>query len=405
MSKEVFEDANGDGRDDVTNETRTQHSERRTAEIVTPIVQNAVSGYTGDTGSVVLTPGSKSGPSREYSVIAPEVVSTSEAKNKFKGGLLTGDPNSLAIGNWMFKAGLISVDPSSSYAGVDQATKIYNRAVDYASAAYSVGDVNRSVLDFLSMVPGSGGGSGSGSSTSKQIQNYTPAQARDKAINAYRAILGRSATEQEISEFTNALINSAKNTPSIQKVSSKGGATVQETTQGFDEKTWTLGFMAGKIGEGDLAGSSGVAQDTIKAMAQNYGINLSQQLSYDLVRDLIQGKTDEAGVEQVFKEQAKIMFPHLAEKIDAGFSPRKIADPYISNTMNILEKSATEADMFSPYVKEALSYKDANGNYALPTADEHARMLRGKEEWLSTRNGKESLMSAADNILKQMGFE
>lgn len=403
MSEQVFEDKDLDGKDDVTGETRTQHSDRLTTERITKAFEDRMSTYTG-TGSVVITPGRKFGPS---TVVSPVVVPTTEAKKTFEGGLLTGDPNALKVGEWMYQAGLISANPADGFAGVDQAVKIYNRAVDYASAAYSVGDVNKSVLDFLSMIPGSGGSGsgGSGTSTSKQITSYTPEQARQKAVNAYRAILGRSATEQEISEFTNALINSAKNTPAIQKVGKKGGATVQETTQGFDEKTWTLGFMAGKIGEGDLAGSSGVAQDAVKAMSQKYGINLSTQLSYDLVRNLVQGQTDEAGVEQVFKEQAKIMYPHLSEKIDAGFSPRQIADPYINNTMNILEKSATEADMFSPYIKEALGYRDANGNYVLPTADEHARMLRSKEEWLTTRNGKESLMSAADNILKQMGFE
>jgi hypothetical protein len=401
MSQQKFIDVDGDGKDDETGETRTQHSNRLATEQINAKLDTLTSNYLG-TGSVLISPGQKFGPS---TIVKPVVVTTTEAKKTFEGKLLTRDADALAIGDWMYKAGLISISPSSGFAGVDQAVKIYNRAVDYASAAYSVGDVNKSVLDFLSMVPGSNGPGAGGSSTSKQIQSYTPAQARDKAINAYRAILGRSATEQEITEFTNGLINSAKNTPSVQKVSSKGGATVQETTQGFDEKTWTLGFMAGKIGEGDLAGSSGVAQDAIKAMAQKYGINLSTQLAYDLVGNLVQGQTDEAGAEQVFKEQAKIMYPHLSEKIDAGFSPRQMADPYINNTMNILEKSSTEADMFSPYIKEALSYKDQNGVYVLPTADEHARMLRGKDEWLQTRNGKESLMSAADNILKQMGFE
>lgn len=404
MSKDKFED-DGTGHDKETGESRTDHAIRLASETVQKNMEQTLQQYTG-TGSVVITPGVKSGPAREYGWVSPVVVSTSEAKKTFEGGLLTGDPNALKIGEWMYQAGLISANPATGFAGVDQAVKVYNRAVDYASAAYSVGDVNRSVLDFLSMVPGSGGtGSGGGTSTSKQITSYTPEQARQKAENAYRAILGRSATEQEISEFTNALINSAKSTPAVQKVSKKGGATVQETTAGFDEKTWTLGFMAGKIGEGDLAGSSGVAQDVVKSLSQSYGVNLSTQLAYDLVRNLVQGQTDEAGVEQVFKEQAKIMYPHLSEKIDAGFSPRQIADPYINNTMNILEKSATEADMFSPYIKEALSYRDANGNYVLPTADEHARMLRNKDEWLTTRNGKESLMSAADNILKQMGFE
>lgn len=417
MSEAVFEDkidnktgANApDGLDDVTGETALQHAMRLSDQ---KAIQNLETnlGYQGDTGLVVITPGSTrvGRPNAPVVVSQPVTVTKAQAKAQFEGGLLTGDANALAIANWMAQAGLITKAPGTSdFAAIKQATKVYNQAVDLAAATYAVGDVRRSVMDFLSMVPGSsGGGGGGGTSISKQITSYTPEQARQKAIDAYKAILNRTPTDQEVAEFSNALMTSAKNAPTVQKVSRKGGATVQETTQGFNEKDWTLGFMAGKIpADGDLAGASGVAQDTLRSMSENYGIKLSSSLAYDLVRDLVTGKIDENAAEQVFKEQAKIMFPGIADKIDAGLSPRKIADPFISNTMRILEKGATEVDMFNPYVKEALAYKDANGAYVLPTADEHARMLRGKSEWLNTRNAKESLMSTADNILKQMGFE
>jgi hypothetical protein len=201
-------------------------------------------------------------------------------------------------------------------------------------------------------------------------------------------------------------MRAAKAAPSIQKTKAGGKSTSQETTQGFNEKDWTLGFLSAKIPtDTDLQGASGVAQDMVTGLSQAYGVRLSPALAYDSVRDIIEGKLDADGLEQVFKEQAKILFPHLSEKIDSGLNPRKIADSYIANTVNILEKGPTEVDMFNPYVKEALTYKDKDGNYALPTADEHARTLRSKSEWLDTRNGKETLMSAADNILRQMGFE
>lgn len=342
--------------------------------------------------------------------VQQQTGTVSAAKDAFSGGLLNNDPDTISIAKWMYDTGIIRYDITQNFeAGYSAATSAYNAAVSRAAdSAFAAGIGNaKTVLDMLTMKMGTGAYTGgSGSSVSKQVISYTAEQARKKAIDAYRAIIDRDPTEQEIVEFSNALINSAKATPSVQKVSKKGGATVQETTQGFDEKTWTLGFMASKIPtEGDLRGAAGAAQDLVSTFAEQYGYRPTSISTASYVRDIIEGRMDQAGLEQAFKEQAKILYPHLSEKIDAGMTPRKIADPYIANTMNILEKSATEVDMFNPYIKEALSYRDDTGNYILPTADEHARMLRNKQEWLDTRNAKQSLMSAADNILKQMGFE
>ena len=405
----AYSDKNGDLKDDLTGLGRAEY------ELKYPGSSGLPGGYT-DGRTVVISPGRMQNatvgrpgnPSVVQSMTAPNVGNVSDAKNIFNGLLLDGDLNTLAIADWMFKSGIISLDPRTMR-GAAAASAVYNKAVDLTADINQSGNMQVSVMDMLSRMDYTGGtqtGSGGGTSTYKQYTSYTKEEARKKAIDAYRAVLGRSATEQEISEFTNGLLRAAKAAPTIQKTKAKGSTTVQETTGGFSEKDWTLGYLSAKIPmDTDLEGASGVAQDMIASLSEAYGVKLSPALAYDSVRDIIQGKTDVDGIEQIFKEQAKILFPHLSEKIDAGLNPRKIADSYIANTVNILEKGATEVDMFNPYVKEALTYKDKDGNYALPTADEHARMLRSKSEWLDTRNGKETLMSAADNILRQMGFE
>lgn len=403
----AYVDNNGDGLDDFSGLPYKAHMEKEARE------GGGSATYPTDGRTVLLSPAQRrpivqGGPAAKRGGLLPQTaVPVSDAKSKFRGGLISGDPATQSIANWMFNSGLITKDPTT-LAGIDQASKVYNTAVDYTADANAFGDMTKNVMDMLSMGYGGGTktGSGSGSSTYKQYTSFTKEEARKKATDAYRAVLGRSPTIQEISEFTNGLLNAAKAAPTVQVTKTTGKGTSQTTTGGFNEKDWTLGFLSSKIPKkGDLLGASGSAQDMITAFSEDYGLKLSPALAFNTVRDVIQGKIDQAGVEQMFKEQAKILFPHLSEKIDAGLSPRKIADAYIANTTKILEKGITEVDMFNPYVKDALTYKDKNGNYALPTADEHARMLRSKDEWLNTRNGKETLMSAADNILRQMGFE
>jgi hypothetical protein len=398
------------GKDDKTGLTRIEYRDKYGA---------AAAGLTDQTGftdgrTVIISPagvqtvtaGRPGSPQRTTRTTPATPLAVGDAKALFNGGLLSQDPATLSIADFMFKSGIISSDPRTA-AGRAAATKAYNRAVDNTADANQYGNMV-TVMDMLTLdySPGSTTGSGGGTSTFKQFSTYTKDQARKKAVDAYRAVLGRSPSEQEIAEFSNGLMRAAKAAPSIQKTKAGGKSTSQETTQGFNEKDWTLGYLSAKIPtDTDLQGASGVAQDMVTGLSQAYGVRLSPALAYDSVRDIIEGKLDADGLEQVFKEQAKILFPHLSEKIDSGLNPRKIADSYIANTVNILEKGPTEVDMFNPYVKEALTYKDKDGNYALPTADEHARTLRSKSEWLDTRNGKETLMSAADNILRQMGFE
>jgi hypothetical protein len=401
MSKYV--DLDKDNRDD-------NSGMRRAAHIAAFPEDNMIAGSTTDR-TVVISPGTKKtvgrpgSPESSYSI--PNQLGVTEAKNLFNGDLLSNDPNAMSIADYMFRSGIISLDPKTR-AGKNAASKAYNQAVDDTADINQTGRLEVTVMDMLSELnysPGPSGG-GSGKSTFKQYTTYTKDQARKKAIDAYKAVLGRSPNEQEISEFTNGLMKAAKAEPSIQKTKGKGSSTSQETTAGFSEKDWTLGYLSAKIPtDVDLQGASGVAQDMIASLTEQYGIKLSSSLAYDSVRDIIQGKTDADGLEQVFKEQAKILFPHLSDKIDAGLNPRKIADAYISNTVNILEKNPIQVDLFDPNIKQALTYKDKDGNYALPTSDEHARMLREKPEWLDTRNAKQSLMSAADGILRQMGFE
>ena len=405
----AYSDKDGDLKDDATGLGRAEY------ELKYPGSSGLPGGFT-DGRTVVISPGRMQNrtagrpgsPSVVQSMSAPNVGNVTDAKALFNGGLLDQDPNTLAIADWMFKSGIISLDPRTPR-GAAAASKAYNKAVDLTADVNQFGNMQVSVMDMLGRMDYTGGtqtGSGGGTSTYKQYTSYTKEEARKKALDAYRAVLGRSATEQEITEFTNGLLKAAKAAPTVQKTKAKGKTTVQETTGGFSEKDWTLGYLSAKIPtDVDLQGASGVAQDMIASLSEAYGVKLSPALAYDSVRDIIQGKTDVDGLEQIFKEQAKILFPHLSDKIDAGLNPRKIADSYIANTVNILEKGPTSVDMFSPEVKQALTYKDAAGNYALPTSDEHARMLREKPEWLDTRNGKETLMSAADNILRQMGFE
>jgi hypothetical protein len=70
----------------------------------------------------------------------------------------------------------------------------------------------------------------------------------------------------------------------------------------------------------------------------------------------------------------------------------------------LLEKSDISVGLDNKYVSEALSRKNEKGEYELMSIDEHARKIRSSDEWLDTKNAKETFLGAADSILQTFGF-
>jgi hypothetical protein len=69
-----------------------------------------------------------------------------------------------------------------------------------------------------------------------------------------------------------------------------------------------------------------------------------------------------------------------------------------------METDAMNVDLNNKHIQGALSAKNDKGEYVMPSQDDFARSLRNTEEWLNTRNAKETMLSAADSVLKSFGF-
>jgi hypothetical protein len=254
---------------------------------------------------------------------------------------------------------------------------------------------------------GTGGGTGSGG-TYKDVTRYTDDQVKQKAINAYTSILGTEPSEGDIVEFARALRTAAQAAPSIQKVSANGKS--RETTAGFDERAFIAGYMSTKVPDpnADLGGAAGGIQDLIENYKQNYGVSPTAGFIQSAIRNIVKSDdpaTAKADLEAQLKEQAQILYPALRDKIQAGLSVRAIADPYISTFSKLMEKSDMSVGLDNSYVSKALSSKNEKGEYQIMDQNEFARQIRSSNEWLDTRNAKETMLSAADGILKQFGFK
>lgn len=329
-------------------------------------------------------------------------VTTTEAANRYVAQLGSNSAEAQLITNALISSGAVRPGANPS-----QLISAYKTALDWSAAAIAGGNLNFDVLQAMKQLGGQPGAGGSQGGTYKDFADYTDAQLKQKAVDSYTGILGRTPTAAEEKAFAKALKAGAKAAPGVTKRSKSGKTTV--TTKGFDEGAFIAGYMATQLPEegSDADGLAGSVQDMIDKYKEAYGIDPSSSFKYNAVRDVV-GASDRqtalSNIEQQLKEQAQILYPALKEKIDAGMSVRSIADPYISSYSKLMETDAMNVRLDNKHIQGALSAKNDKGEYVLPNQNDFARSLRNTEEWLNTRNAKETMLSAADSVLKSFGF-
>jgi hypothetical protein len=324
------------------------------------------------------------------------------AVENFAGAYSMGRSDATVIANALISSGLVKPD-----ANLSQFTSAYSSALNMTAKINAGGNKDATVFDAMSLMGRGTSGTTGGGGTSKAFATYSDSQAKERAVSAYNAILGRPPTEAEQNSFVKALRAGAKAAPSITKTSKSGRQT--ESQKGFDERAFIAGYMSDKIPDPseDLDGVAGQVQDLIDNYRQQYGVNPTQSFISNSIKSIV-GTEDpvaaKANLEQQLKEQAQILYPALKDKIDAGLSVRAIADPFISTYSKLMEENDLNVGLDNKFVKKALSNRNEKGEYQIMDEDSFAREIRSTDEWLNTRNAKESMLSAADQVLKQFGF-
>lgn len=328
------------------------------------------------------------------------------AINNFYVAFSSGRDDAKQIVNALVGSGLVSANKANDFSTLASA---YSQALTATSRMIAGGQKDANVFQGMQLLAAGNqtGGSGQGG-THKSYVTYSDAQAKKLAIDSYKAILDTVPSEQEITAFTKALRAGAKAAPAVTKTSASGKTTTSQA--GFDVQAFVAGFMATKIPDvsGDLDGVAGEVQNLINQYKSNYGINPTKSFVQNAITSIV-GSTDpnsaKSNLEQQMKEQAQILFPALSDKINAGLTVRAIADPFISTYSRLMEVNDMNVGLDNQDIVKALSSKNEKGEYQVMDTDSFARSIRSKAEWADTRNAKETMLSAADNILKQFGFK
>jgi len=168
----------------------------------------------------------------------------------------------------------------------------------------------------------------------------------------------------------------------------------------LSEAHWEPGAAEG----GSIAGYA----RRINKLVGDYQVNVTPEQVEEFAQDLYLGAVTLEGVEAEFANQARSMYPHFADRIDAGFSPRTIFAPYKQHIATLLDMPVNQIDLLGdPKFQPIIDTVDDKGEHRAMTLSEAGRYIRTSEQtrplWEKTPTAKNQARSLASFIGKKFG--
>lgn len=217
-------------------------------------------------------------------------------------------------------------------------------------------------------------------------------QITDRAAKLKRDALaaGVTVSDDEINTFARESVRS--------------GLTDQDTLVFLSTKFTMPGMEQPGQPKMTTAGQSAMMVDEINAMARNYGIKVTDQFIQEKVREgMQQGSGWQAWLEgqrNVFREQAKLLYPKVADKFDQ-FTLGEMLQPYLNDASDMLGINLSQMNYDDPMWTAAV-----NGPDGALSRDEWLRVLRTDKKygWDGTLKARAEMTNLADDLLSVFGM-
>lgn len=155
---------------------------------------------------------------------------------------------------------------------------------------------------------------------------------------------------------------------------------------------------------GALGGASGQDEMTLRTLAQNNGVGVSNNWLLSTAQHIASDSTSLEDAEGYIRKQAENLFPQYAKMIQGGQNMSDLAAPYMQDYQRILEVGPGQTNLFDPTMLKALQYKDPTGQNTTMPMWQFDQSLRDDPRWMKTQNAQDTTMGVAHGILQDFGF-
>ncbi len=180
--------------------------------------------------------------------------------------------------------------------------------------------------------------------------------------------------------------------------------------QGWDDTEIRRNLLAESHWDPGAAetGQIGANMTSIRSLIDQYMLTYEDDIVEDWARKIYLGEESLDVLEEDFKEDAKMNFPTLADKIDRGYNTRQLFSPYAQKIAGMLEMPSTAIDFVNdPKYTPIIDYVAGDGERRAMTLSETGEYIRTSELtrplWEQTATAKTAAQSFADFIARKFG--
>lgn len=159
-----------------------------------------------------------------------------------------------------------------------------------------------------------------------------------------------------------------------------------------------------RIANDTLGGTLSGQLQELRRQAAMLGIKPSDSWYAAQIDKIADGNDTIDGALARAKNLAMERYPAFADRIESGESVAEIAEGYRESMSRILEINPGELDVFDSKIQGALTSTNEQGAPAAKTLTQFERELRQDSRWQYTKNAKETLLGAGQDLLKSFGL-
>lgn len=165
--------------------------------------------------------------------------------------------------------------------------------------------------------------------------------------------------------------------------------------------------LAGRFRQRDAKAGLGMATaDSLRALAKDYGVGVSDREITGWTQRLLSGKADEEAWRADLVRRAKMLYGSIAESIDAGTTVADYFDPYARKAAEILGLNPEEVDFRDSRWQRALAVPGEGGKRTPMDFSQWETELKTNPlyGYRLTANGKREEASFASAAARAMGW-
>lgn len=307
----------------------------------------------------------------------------------------------LALAKKLKDAGY-SVPSSGSYSSA--LLDAYTRAISDATAdAARTGRPELTTQDFLAQ-ESKARKSGQGS-TGKSVQNVvnidTNAEADSRIIPAFKKLLNREPTQEELTSLRTKLQAKQKSTPSKTEYVTINGVTNAATTGGLNADDFVISQIQ-SLPEFNTVKTKnlGIIRQDLESTIMANGLNPKDFSELEQWSNAIYNGSSPDIYKNAIRTTASTGMPdNVKNLMSTGVNLGTVYSPYKSVMARVLEIPADSINLNDPTLRSAIKPDSEMSIYDFEKA------LRKDSRWQYTNNAREEVANSALQVLRDFGFQ